>query len=207
MSNKQNTEENMQKEFRTVDEREDAGLPESADEEARKDAVSTGDTEENMESLREALEEATRQAADNWDKFMRVQAELDNVIKRGKRDLENAHKFALEKFVNELLAVCDSLEMGLDHAKDEDIGADKLREGSELTLRMLIQVMEKFNIVQIDPIGKTFDPKLHEAVTMAPAPSDEVEPNCVLTVIQKGYLLNDRLIRPARVVVAKQPDE
>lgn len=125
--------------------------------------------------------------------------------KRNKRDLENVRKFALEKFVIELLAVRDSLEMGLAHTKDEDVDPDKLREGSELTLRMLMQVMEKFSVDEIDPAGEAFDPKVHEAVAMVP--SAEVEPNSVLEVHQKGYLLNDRLIRPARVVVAKSPDQ
>jgi len=160
--------------------------------------------EQDISTLQEALDEATSQASENWDKFMRSQAELDNILKRTKRDIENAHKFAIEKFVNELLPVRDSLEMGLDHAEGEDVDPAKLKEGSELTLRMLNQAMEKFNIVQIDPRGEVFNPELHEAMTMVP--SDEVDPNCVLEVIQKGYVLNDRLIRPARVIVAKAPE-
>ena len=201
MSNKQNTEENTH-EAPAVDGEQEGAQPE-ADRAARQDETSVEPREADVESLQEALEEATRQASNNWDKFVRVQAELDNVIKRSRRDLESARKFALEKFASELLVVRDSLEMGLVHT--EEIDPDKLKEGSELTLRMLTQVMEKFNVVQIDPEGEPFDPKLHEAVTMAP--SDEVEPNCVLNVIQKGYLLNDRLIRPARVVVVKSLDE
>ncbi len=187
------------------DEPEGVVQHETIGEEAQQDAVPTEAPQANMESLQEALEEANRQASDNWDRFMRAQAELDNVQKRNKRDLENVRKFALEKFVIELLAVRDSLEMGLVHTKDEDIDPDKLREGSELTLRMLMQVMEKFSVDEIDPAGEAFDPKVHEAVAMVP--SAEVEPNSVLEVHQKGYLLNDRLIRPARVVVAKSPDQ
>lgn len=160
--------------------------------------------EQDISTLQETLDEATSQASENWDKFMRSQAELDNILKRTKRDIENAHKFAIEKFVNELLPVRDSLEMGLDHAEGEDVDPAKLKEGSELTLRMLNQAMEKFNIVQIDPRGEVFNPELHEAMTMVP--SDEVDPNCVLEVIQKGYVLNNRLIRPARVIVAKAPE-
>lgn len=164
------------------------------------------DTLDNdITALQEALEEATAQASENWDKFMRSQAEMDNLLKRTKRDLENAHKFALEKFVSELLAVRDSLEMGLDHAEGEDVDPVKLKEGSELTLRMLAQVMEKFNVVQIDPKGEPFNPEHHEAMTMVP--SNEVPANNILEVIQKGYLLNDRLIRPARVVVARAAEE
>jgi molecular chaperone GrpE len=159
----------------------------------------------DIEALQEALNEASSQASENWDKFMRSQAELDNILKRTKRDLENAHKYALEKFVGELLAVRDSLEMGLDHAEGEDVDPVKLKEGSELTLRMLVQVMEKFNVVQLDPKGEAFNPELHEAMAMVP--SNEVSPNDILDVIQKGYVLNDRLIRPARVVVAKTMDQ
>ncbi len=187
------------------DEPEGVAQPETIGEEAQRDAVPTEASQVNMESLQEALEEANRQASDNWDRFMRAQAELDNVQKRNRRDLENARKFALEKFVIELLAVRDSLEMGLAHTKGEDVDPDKLREGSELTLRMLMQVMEKFSVDEIDPAGEAFDPKVHEAVAMVP--SAEVEPNSILEVHQKGYLLNDRLIRPARVVVAKSPDQ
>ena len=175
-----------------------AAQPDQAHETAR---VVEGD----IQALQEALDEATAQASDNWDKFMRAQAEMDNILKRTKRDLENAHKFALEKFVKELLSVRDSLEMGLDHAEGEDVDPVKLKEGSELTLRMLSQVMEKFNVVQVDPHGEAFNPDVHEAMTMVP--SNEVAPNSVLEVIQKGYLLNDRLIRPARVVVARAMDE
>ena len=161
--------------------------------------------EQDIHALQEALDEASAQAADNWDKFMRSQAELDNIMKRTKRDLENAHKYGLEKFINELLPVRDSLEMGLDHAEGEDVDLTKLKEGSELTLRMLAQVMEKFNVSQIDPRGEAFNPEMHEAMAMVP--SDEVAPNNVLDVIQKGYQLNERLIRPARVVVAKAVEE
>lgn len=164
-----------------------------------------GSEEQIIESLKEgieeALEEATAQAAENWDKFVRVQAEMDNIAKRARRDLENAHKYALEKFVEELLPVWDSLEMGLDHADGESIDPEKLKEGHELTLRMLSQVMQKFNITRIDPLGEVFNPEQHEAMTMQP--DDEAEPNTILAVIQKGYSLNDRLIRPARVIVAR----
>lgn len=205
MSNERNTGENMHEASVINDEPEGVVQHETIGEEAQQDAVPTEAPQANMESLQEALEEANRQASDNWDRFMRAQAELDNVQKRNKRDLENVRKFALEKFVIELLAVRDSLEMGLVHTKDEDIDPDKLREGSELTLRMLMQVMEKFSVDEIDPAGEAFDPKVHEAVAMVP--SAEVEPNSVLEVHQKGYLLNDRLIRPARVVVAKSPDQ
>ena len=174
---------------------------------AQTETVEKGEqtVEQDINALQEALDEASAQAAENWDKFMRSQAEVDNILKRTRRDLENAHKYGLEKFVNELLPVRDSLEMGLDHAEGEDVDPEKLKEGSELTLRMLVQVMEKFNIAQIDPRGEAFNPEMHEAMAMVP--SDAVAPNNILDVIQKGYQLNDRLIRPARVLVAKALDE
>lgn len=161
--------------------------------------------EQDIIALQEALDEASSQASENWDKFMRSQAEVDNILKRTKRDMENAHKYALEKFVNELLPVRDSLEMGLDHAENEAVDAVKLKEGSELTLRILVQTMEKFNVSQIDPVGEIFDPAMHEAMTMVP--SNDVAPNSILEVIQKGYVLNERLIRPARVIVARALDD
>jgi len=125
---------------------------------------------------------------------------LENLRKRNQRELENAHKYALEKFIQELLPVKDSLEMGL-AAEDADKNITRLREGTELTLQMLQTVLEKFGIEEINPQDKAFDPELHQA--MSAIPSEEAKPNTVLSVMQKGYLLNDRLVRPAMVVVAK----
>jgi molecular chaperone GrpE len=144
---------------------------------------------------------------ENWDKFMRAAAELENVRKRALREVESARKFGLEKFTNELLAVRDSLEMGLSAGDQSDVKA--LRDGSEATLKLLATTMERFGVVELDPEGEPFDPELHEAVTMQPA--EDAEPGTVLTVFQKGYSLNGRLLRPARVVVAQEaapkPDE
>jgi molecular chaperone GrpE len=137
-------------------------------------------------------------ADENWDRYLRAAAELENVRKRSVRDMENARKFALERFATELLAVRDSLEMGLQAA--EAAGVADLIEGSRATLKQLVSTMERFGVVEVDPQGEAFDPTLHEAMTMQP--SAEVEPNTVLTVFQKGYTLNGRLLRPARVVVA-----
>jgi molecular chaperone GrpE len=141
-------------------------------------------------------------AADNWNKYLRAVAELDNVRKRAARDMENARKFALERFATELLSVRDSLEMGLQAA--EGTNATDIVEGSKATLKQLAATMERFGVVEVDPQGEPFDPTLHEAVTMQK--SAAVEPNTVLTVFQKGYTLNGRLLRPARVVVAAAPD-
>lgn len=141
-------------------------------------------------------------ADENWDKYVRAVAELDNMRKRTARDVENARKYALERFATELLAVRDSFEMGLAAAGQAD--AESLLEGSRATLKQLAATMERFGVSEIDPHGEPFDPRLHEAMTTQP--STEVEPGTVLIVYQKGYLLNGRLLRPARVVVAAAPD-
>ncbi|MEM8843727.1 MAG: nucleotide exchange factor GrpE [Pseudomonadota bacterium] len=153
---------------------------------------------EDDEDVEQALQAAHDKAEKHWEMFVRSQAEIENVKRRAEKDLESAHKFALEKFSLELLAVKDSLELGL---SSEDADANKLREGTELTLKMLTQAMEKFNIQVVDPVGEAFDPNVHQAMTMQE--TSEYEPNTVISVMQKGYLLNDRLLRPAMVVVAK----
>lgn len=148
------------------------------------------------------LAELQAKADENWDRYLRAAAELENVRKRAARDVENAHKFALERFATDLLTVCDSLEMAL--AADE-ASVDSLKEGSEATLKQLASVLQRFGVEEVDPEGEPFDPALHEAMTMQP--SDEVEPGSVITVFQKGYALNGRLLRPARVVVAAEAVE
>lgn len=145
-----------------------------------------------------ALKETAEQ---NWDKYLRAAAELENVRKRAARDVENARRFALERFATELLAVRDSLEMGL--AAGAETSQSALLEGSEATLKLLGSTMEQFGVAELDPLGEPFDPEFHEAMTMQP--SADVEPGSVLTVFQKGYTLNGRLLRPARVVVAQAP--
>ena len=152
--------------------------------------------------LQAALDQARQQAEENWNKLVRLQAEMENLRKRTSRDVEHAHKYALEKFVAELLPVIDSLELGISAASEEKSGeADSLREGMELTLKKFLDVMNKFGVQPVDPQGEKFNPELHEAVSMQE--SAEAGSNTVVTVVQKGYLLNDRLVRPAMVVVAK----
>jgi molecular chaperone GrpE len=153
------------------------------------------------EQLATELNEARRTAQDNWDKLLRAQAELENIKRRSEKDLVNAHKFALEKFAKELLPVVDSLELGLQASGDDQPEIQKLREGMELTLRQLQTVLERFNIRAIDPRGEKFDPEFHQAMAMQP--SGDAPPNTVVQVFQKGYLLNDRLLRPAMVVIAQ----
>lgn len=147
-----------------------------------------------------AIAELQAKADDNWDRYLRAAAEIENVRKRATRDVERARKYALEGFGRELLAVKDSLEIGLEAAATAD--ADALREGSEATLKLLAVTLERFGILEVDPEGEPFDPDLHEAISMQP--SADAEPGSVTTVIQKGYTLNDRLLRPARVIVATE---
>lgn len=149
----------------------------------------------------DALAEARRAAQEHLDRALRAQAELENVRRRAERDLAQAHKFALERFVSDLLPVKDSLELGLTASAGEEAGAAGIAQGVELTLRMLEQVMDKFGVKAVDPAGEPFDPGFHQAMTMQE--SDTAESGTVLTVVQKGYLLNERLVRPAMVIVAK----
>ena len=150
--------------------------------------------------LHALLTDARSKADEHWDQCLRLQADIENLRKRKERDVANAHKYALEKFVLELLPVRDSLEMGLAAAGDS-ADASNLREGSELTLKMLAAAMEKFNIKEINALNEKFNPEYHEAMSMQER--DDVPPNTVVTVVQKGYLLNDRLIRPAMVIVSR----
>lgn len=176
-----------------------------ADEQCR-EAAAQPEVEERPDGPDESLDfdailaEAERKAEENRDNYLRLAAELDNVRKRTQRDLEHAHKFALEKFASELLPVKDSLELGLSAAEGE---AGGLREGVDMTLKMLTAVLEKHGITEIDPLGEAFNPEYHEAMAMQP--SDEAVPETVLNVVQKGYILNGRLLRPARVIVARAP--
>ena len=158
-------------------------------------------SEAPVASLEEELAEARRTAQENLDRALRAQAELENVRRRMERDLRNAHKFALERFVAELLPVRDSLELGLAASAEKGASAASIAEGVVLTLRMLEQAMEKFGVEVVDPAGEPFDPEFHQAMTMQE--SDAAESGAVLTVIQKGFLLNERLVRPAMVIVAK----
>lgn len=166
----------------------------------------TADTEvtDTMAKLEQKLADAEAKAQENWDKAVRAQAELENVRRRAQRDLENAHKYALEKFLHDLLPIQDSMEMGLAAAQDESADVAKLREGSELILKMFADLMDKNGIEAIDPEGHPFDPEHHQAMTMLESPDHE--PNTVVSVMQKGYKLNDRLVRPAMVAVSKAPE-
>ena len=145
------------------------------------------------------LAELQAKADDNWERYLRAAAETENVRKRAVRDVENAHKFALERFGKELLGVKDTLEMGI---AADGASVESLIEGSNATLKLLGSTLERFGIVEVDPAGEPFDPEFHEAISMQP--SDNVEPNSVVVVVQKGYTLNGRLLRPAMVIVASE---
>jgi molecular chaperone GrpE len=156
--------------------------------------------EMTVEELTKKLAEAEAKAEENWDQLVRSKAEIDNIRRRSERDLSNAHKYALEKFAQELLPVIDSMEMGVAAAQNESADVSKLREGTEMTLKMFESVIEKFGIQGVHPHGEPFNPDHHQAMSMID--SSEHEPNTVIDVMQKGYLLNERLVRPAMVVVS-----
>jgi len=158
------------------------------------------DITDELETLRILLEKEQEQTQAHLDTALRAQAEMENLRKRTFRDVENAHKYALEKFVGELIPVVDSMELGLSVAAGNDQGKD-LIEGMELTLKMLRGALEKFGVKQIMPEGKKFNPEFHEAVSMQEI--DGKESGTVVAVMQKGYELNGRLVRAAMVMVAK----
>ena len=181
-----------------------SGQPERPDTEPQKDPAAETAEQEGAappESDTDAkLAELQTKADENWDRYLRASAEVENVRKRASRDVEHARKFALESFGRELLAVRDSLEMGL--AAGESADAASLIEGSSATLKLLTTTLQRFGIEEVDPEGEPFDPELHEAISVQP--SEDVEPGSVVNVVQKGYTLNGRLLRPAMVIVAAE---
>ncbi|WP_148252525.1 nucleotide exchange factor GrpE [Aidingimonas lacisalsi] len=156
-------------------------------------------TEEDPDVLAAKVEELEQSLAEAKDQAMRAAAEAQNVRRRAEQETEKARKFALEKFVKELLPVVDSLEKALESM--EDGASEAHREGVSMTLKLQLDVLAKFGVEEVEPEGQPFDPQYHEAMTMVPNP--ELEPNTVMEVIQKGYLLNGRLVRPAMVVVSQ----
>jgi molecular chaperone GrpE len=146
------------------------------------------------------LQDAQAKADEHWNQLLRAKADFENFKRRAERDLENAHRYGLEKVAKDLLPIKDSMELGLTAADGLGEESVKVREGIELTLKMFNSILEKNGITEINPVGEKFNPEYHQAMTMQAAA--DMEPNTVLTVYQKGYLLNDRLIRPAMVVVS-----
>ena len=180
----------------------DATQNQPAMEQPESSVEASGGAGNDVDALRKALATAEEATRTQRDLYMRALAELDNVRKRAQRDIESAHRFALESFVNELLPVRDGLELALRQGAKTD--ARTLLEGQDATLKLLDRAFKKFSIESLNPQGKRFDPSQHEAVLMQP--SDSAEPDTVLQVVQTGYELNGRLLRPARVIVAKASD-
>jgi molecular chaperone GrpE len=170
---------------------QEAGMPESASPLAE------------LERLQQALAEAEGRARGHWEQYLRAVAELDNVRKRAQRDIEAANRYGLEKFAAELLPVRDSLELAVQSADQVEVDARSLKQGQEATLQLLAKALERLGLAPINPVGEPFDPTRHEAVLAQP--SATAKPDTVLQVVQTGYELNGRVIRPARVIVAKAP--
>jgi len=177
---------------------EQRGTEEGGTDEELEAAVAAAEGAQTPADEPSELDVLRQEVSDAQDKLLRLAAELDNVRKRAGREIENARKYGLERLAQALLPVRDSLEAGL--AAGEQADAEALLEGKQATLRLLDSALEQVGIVELDPEGEPFDPAHHEAMTMQP--SATAEPNTVLTVIQKGYAIHDRILRPARVIVA-----
>ena len=178
-----------------IQETASAAETQRGEEEARLEAPS-------VEALETEIAQLMAKVNDQAESVLRAQAEMQNVRRRAERDVENAHKFALDKFASDLLPVVDSLERALDAAGQLDHEAVKgMKDGIELTLKMFVDTLAKHGLQQLNPEGQPFNPEFHQAMTMVPHP--ELAPNTVLDVLQRGYTLNGRLVRPAMVVVTK----
>ena len=156
-----------------------------------------------IDQLRAELEQARTEAGENLDRFLRAKAEAENIRRRAEADVTAAHKYALDRFAAEIISVRDSLDLArmVELPKDTNPAVQKMHEGLDLTLKLMDSVFQKFGVTRLDPKGQKFDPERHQAISMVD--SAEVPPGHVVNVVQKGYLLNDRLLRPAMVVVAR----
>lgn len=162
-------------------------------------------SEGDADAMSSELAALQKKADEHYDQLVRAHAEIENLKRRHTQELEKAHKYALDKFVGELLTIWDSLELGLQAAQNDEADVASLREGTELTVKMFGDVMEKFNVERINPEGESFNPEFHQAMSMVP--NAELAPNTVMAVMQKGVSLNGRLIRPAMVVVSQAMPE
>jgi molecular chaperone GrpE len=183
----------------------DQETPEIQDDTENQPHTEVLELEPTVEELKDALANAEQKAQDNWDKAVRTMAEMENLKRRTQKDLEDAHKFALTNFAKEMLSVLDSLVLGLQAATGDSEEVQKFREGSELTIKQFEAAFARFKIETLDPVGQAFNAEHHQAVMVQEV--DGAEPNSVVTVFQKGYLLNGRLLRPAMVVVAKAAEK
>lgn len=180
-------------------------MAESNENEAPESAPSASmdDAEElSVEQLQAAYQKAQSQVQSHWERLLRKEAELQNIKKRASTEVDNVRKFALESFASELLEVVDSLEKGLEVDLAQDSPAHSMLEGLQLTHKNLLKVLKKFGVEPLSPEEKPFDPQYHEAISMQV--TSELPPNHVMMVIQKGYLLQSRLLRPARVIVSRE---
>ncbi len=180
-------------------------LPDEAavDASAAAESANPGEDSEQGSADEDPLAKATAQAEENWNKYLRVVAELDNLRKRSARDVEKARLYGVEKLAGAMLEVADSLEMALEVGDKATAGS--LLEGNQATLKLLQNALEKHGVEPVYPEGEPFDPEFHEAMSVTE--STTAEPDSVVTVVQRGYQLNGRLLRPARVVVARAPDK
>lgn len=156
-----------------------------------------------LDTLRAELEVVREEAKYNYERYLRCMADLDNVRKRAIRDVGNAHKFGVEKFAREMLNVRDGLVKGLEAAGDDPV-VQAFCEGSRMSLKKFDQTLQQFGVTELEPLGQAFDPEFHEALAMLESPG--AAPNSVIEVVQSGYQINGRLLRPARVVVARGSD-
>lgn len=178
---------------------EEAVEPTNETENEEQAAETTSTEEDIFAAMQNEISRLQDEVSLAKDQFLRATAEVQNIKRRAQLDVEKAHKFALDKFVESLLPVVDSLELGLKNAADTDDANTGMREGMELTLKLMIDTLAKNGVEQLNPIGEPLDPNYHQAITMLPNP--EMEPNTVMDVVQKGYTLNGRCVRPAMVVV------
>jgi molecular chaperone GrpE len=197
MAHEEKTPQDEQQAKPVNDEQADAV---EASAEAPAEEGAAADEPMDAEQLAKELAAAVAEVESLKDQMLRTHAEAQNVRRRAEQDVEKAHKFGVEKFANEMLPIVDSLERAIEAFGDEE-ALQPMREGVEMTMKMFLSGLEKFKMEQVNPLGETFDPALHQAMSMVDAP--DAEPNSVIAVMQKGYTLHGRLVRPAMVVVAK----
>lgn len=173
------------------------------DEQQTPDVAEPAVATDELSALQQQLSAAEAAAQEEKDRALRIAAEMENLRRRAAQDVEKAHKFALEKFTGELLPVIDSLERALELADRDNETLKPMMEGVELTLRAMLTTVGKFGVEQVNPMGDAFDPNRHQAISMVE--NGNVAPNSVIAVMQKGYELNGRVIRPAMVMVARAP--
>ena len=193
----------MSAEEKNVNESEQALQDEALEtvEQADADVVEPTDAPEEAASADAQVAVMTEELSKLKEQVLRSEAEMENVRRRAELDVEKAHKFALEKFTKELLPIADSLEKAIESIQGDDAVLVSAREGVEMTLNLMMSALGKFKVEQLNPVGEPFDPQYHEAMSMVSAP--HAEPNSVIAVVQKGYTLHGRLVRPAMVMVAK----